>query len=40
MRAIGIVLQTEVFVDLEQALLVRDRFQKRDAAWVAESNQL
>ena len=28
LRAIGIVLHTKIFVDLEQALLVRHRFQE------------
>jgi hypothetical protein len=32
LRAIGIVLQTKVFVNLEQPLLVRHRFQKLPAA--------
>src|SRR5438132_9085505 len=32
LRAIGIVLQTKVFVNLEQTLPVRDRFQKLRAA--------
>src|SRR5262249_280738 len=32
LRAIGIVLHTKIFIDLEQALLVRDGFQKFVAA--------
>ncbi len=33
-RAVGIVLKAEVFVNLKQTLLVRDGLEKKRAAWI------